>query len=186
MMATIKTVTRINLNDLMIDCPRSSSSSQLIYDSSSQHPLERRRILGALRERTIFIQNNIPPPILPKTIVTPKIQPEITFDDKAEIKELVSRINDHVNHILAAQECSLEDKLYDIDAQTQRNQILQEELENRLIKIQRQLASMKRESQSKTHQYVTQRPEFTSTYSATPKPMRTYQNDDSPFVFKRI
>lgn len=149
-------------------------SQQITPRTAPAHALERRRIIGALRERTIFIQNEIPTPnIANQQNHQPRAITSAT-DDQIEIKTIVSRINEHVNNILQAQESSLEDRLYNIDAQTQRNQVLQEELENRLIKIQRQLIAFKQQRSSQTPQYASQHSQVFESYSSTPKPTRTY------------
>lgn len=98
---------------------------------------EKRRIVGSLRERTVYVQS-------------PSNSQSYQYDDKiAEsrksalvdqlLNDLAKRINDHVERELSVQQISIDQKIDEIDEHTRSNLMIQETLENRLKKLKKKL-----------------------------------------------
>ena len=165
------------------------NGSQKVVIPAHESCVEHRRVIGPMRERTIFIQTKFPnqftntpqyPGLSPQIRKNRTIAPQCDSnkhikndeDDNFDLSSYVSRISRHLDKILVSQQCSLDEKLYDIENQAEKAQQLQEEVEARLITIKKILKQKRRSQQSQT-------PQMTLTHSQLPRaPPRISQTPD--------
>ena len=134
------------------------NGQQNITIPSSSQSVEHRRVLGSLRERTVVINTNFPRQQSYKMERRSNSQHQLcntrTYaplsrskserrEEKEEMKECCERINEHINNILLSQECSLDERLYDIVAKAEKTQQIHDKIENKLMKLRKMLSQKK-------------------------------------------
>lgn len=112
-------------------------------EMSLQPILEKRRIIGSLRERTVYVQS--------PSSSSQNYQPD-DYDQNMQAQynnemiqhvfnNLSSRINDHIERTLADQQISLDAKMAEIDEKVNENIAFQDDLEQRLKTIKKAVKS---------------------------------------------
>ena len=109
--------------------------------SLQQASFEKRRIVGSLRERTVFIPTNFPHHFYSQEMNSFKAN-ELTSEKKNNeqnissiVEDVGEHVNQHVQQILESQLLSLEEQLDELDQQTQKNLETQEALEKELKQL---------------------------------------------------
>lgn len=105
-------------------------------DTELRPHLEKRRIVGSLRERTVYLQS-------------PPSSQNFSDDRVCELRksalfeqllnDLANRISNHVERELTVQQITIDQKIEEIDEHTQSNLLTQETLETRLKKLRKKL-----------------------------------------------
>ena len=106
-------------------------------DKELQPHLEKRRIVGSLRERTVYLQS---PPNSQNYQQEDRIvesRKSALFDQL--LNDLAKRISDHVERELTVQQITIDQKIEEIDEHARTNLMIHETLENRLKKLRKKL-----------------------------------------------
>ena len=130
---------------------------KIVIPPQSQQ-IEQRRVIGPMRERTIFIQTNFPKNtekhIDYSGAYTPNIISNRTYasmnpsdqsykadqmEENKEWENCVSRISKHVDDVLISQQNSIDEKLHNIEDHAEKAKELQESVEQRLKELKRLL-----------------------------------------------
>ena len=137
---------------------------------NSQPSLERRRVIGPLRERTIFIQTNFSNQKQQKdidftnyssqTVENRTYAPNYnsqkrehdTRSENQDVNDCIFRITDHLSAILLSQQRSLNVKLENIEDHAKKAQQLQGTIEERLKNLKKILKEKKSIARAQTPQ----------------------------------
>lgn len=106
-------------------------------DKELQPHLEKRRIVGSLRERTVYLKSPTNSQNYNQDDAIIESRKSILFDKL--LNDLAKRINDHVERELTVQQISIDQKIDEIDEHTRSNLLIQETLEARLKKLRKRL-----------------------------------------------
>ena len=126
--------------------------------------LEKRRIIGSLRERTIFVPVN--PHINNEIKNKPASDPIPDF--ALFLKEIGNRINEHVERTLDLQENIIDIKIQEIDDTINKHQKEQLRLERQLKKIKKTILSKRYPSSSLPMNAITKVPSKVPKRSRSP------------------
>ena len=133
--------------------------------------IEQRRVIGPMRERTIFIQTNFPKEIenhrdynsnynqsvMPHRTYAPimrsnSLHNEENIDENADWENCVSRISKHVDDVLILHQSSIDEKLHQIENHAEKTREVQESIEKRLRHLKKMLKQKRSPQTAQTPQ----------------------------------